>query len=110
MGIGSRIRSKRRLRVLFFVLAAAVGVLSLLPQTAPPGGGVDLVLHALTYGGLMGLFGVAFHQVWVGAAGLFLYSSLIRHSPDGIRIGANRRRPPPPMEEILLCGHPTAPI
>ncbi len=80
MGIGRRFRNKRRLRVLFFVLAAVVGVLSLLPQTAPPGGGVDLVLHALTYGGLMALFAGAFHQVWLGAVGLLVYSSLIEVS------------------------------
>ena len=33
-----------------------------------------------------------------------------RYFPDGIRIGANRRRTPPPMERFLLCGHPTVPI
>jgi len=37
-------------------------------------------------------------------------TNINRHSPDGIRIGANRRQTPPPMEEISLCGHPTAPI
>jgi hypothetical protein len=50
------------------------------------------------------LFLLALNFGWAGI------DALNRHSPDGIRIGANRRRPPPPMEEISLCGHPTAPI
>ncbi len=67
----------RKVPAIFFVLAGAVGILSILPQTAPPGGGVDLPLHALTYGGLMVLFAMAFRRPWLGAAGLLVYSSLI---------------------------------
>lgn len=77
MGIGRRFGNTRRLRWLFFALAGTVGVLSLLPQTAPPGEGVDLALHTLTYAGLMGLFAVAFRRLWLGAAGLLVYSSLL---------------------------------
>ncbi len=62
---------------IFFVLAGAVGVLSLLPQTAPPGDGIDLALHVMTYAGLMVLFAMGFRRLWLGAAGLFLYSSLL---------------------------------
>jgi len=35
---------------------------------------------------------------------------LNRHFPNGLQFVANRRQPPPPMEENTLCGHPTAPI
>ncbi len=77
MRMGGRFGTKRLLRWLFFALAGAVGVLSLLPQTAPPGGGVDLALHALTYAGLMVLFFLAFRRPWPGAVGLLVYSSLL---------------------------------
>jgi len=77
MRIGGWFGTRRSLRRLFFALAGAVGILSLLPQTAPPGGGVDLALHAVTYAGLMALFAVAFRRLWPGAAGLLAYSSLI---------------------------------
>ncbi len=78
MGLSRRFANTRRLRALFFALTAAVGVLSLLPQTAPPGGGgIDLALHTVTYGGLMVLYALAFRRLWPGAAGLFVYSSLI---------------------------------
>ncbi len=77
MRMGGRFGKKRLLRALFFALAVAVGIFSLLPQTAPPGGGVDLPLHALTYAGLMILFSVAFHRLWLGAASLLVYSSLL---------------------------------
>ena len=34
--------------------------------------------------------------------------SLSRHFPDNPQFVANSSHTPPPMEEILLCGHPTA--
>ena len=33
---------------------------------------------------------------------------LIRHFPDNPQFVANSSHTPPPMEEISLCGHPTA--
>ena len=33
-----------------------------------------------------------------------------RHFPNGLQLVANCRRLPPPMEEILLCGHSAATI
>lgn len=46
--------------ILFAPTLLIVGALSLFPQTAPPGGGIDdLSLHALTYGAL------AMASVWV---------------------------------------------
>ncbi len=77
MRMGGRLGTKRLLRWLFFALAGAVGVLSLLPQTAPPGDGIDLALHVMTYAGLMVLFFLAFRRPWPGAVGLLVYSSLL---------------------------------
>ena len=34
--------------------------------------------------------------------------SFSRHSPDNSQFVANSSHTPPPMEEISLCGHPTA--
>ena len=35
-------------------------------------------------------------------------SYMSRHFPDNPQFVANSSHTPPPMEEILLCGHPTA--
>ena len=55
-----------------------IGTLSLLPQTAPPGGGVDLVLHALAYAGLAVLACRAAGRGWPYAAlAVFAYSAAL---------------------------------
>ena len=53
----------------------AVAVAALLPNAKPPGGGVDLWLHALVFGGLTILTVGAFGRVLTAAAIVFAFSA-----------------------------------
>jgi len=63
--------------VLLVVLTVAAAIGSLLPQTAPPGNGVDLFLHLLFYAALTVLASVASGRLWLAAPMVFLYSAAL---------------------------------
>jgi len=58
-------------------LNLAVALVALLPGAMPPGDGVDLWLHALTFSGLTIITFVAFGRVLISAIVVFAFSALI---------------------------------
>gem|GEM_PF-6425399 len=75
---GARADRRRRgsgLLLVALTVAAAIG--TLLPQTAPPGNGVDLGLHLLFYGMLTVVAFRAVGRIWLAAPLVFLYSAVL---------------------------------
>lgn len=63
------------LLLLLLTVAAAIG--SLLPQTAPPGNGVDLGLHLIFYAALTVATRGVVKRLWLVAPLVFLYSAAL---------------------------------